>query len=183
MFMTIRVAAFALLLALGSGAGAQDEKGGPSLSTGGPESRPAKGAPDSPPQHQVIGPPNAGPVAVRGEAPSLPGASAETMPAKFSAENDAKDAHWWLDRGLALSPEQKQKIYALLARDGAQKGPGTQIFAEPSAELPLGTRVHEIPGELAAEIPYIKSFKYVVDQSKVVLVDSVNGTVAAVIGE
>jgi hypothetical protein len=150
---------------------------------GAPEEKRALGAPDSPPQHQVIGPPNAGPVAARGEGMDIPGASQETVPAKLSQENAAKDDHWWLDRGQDLTAEQKKAIYAQLARDGAQAGPGTQIFAEPSAEIPLGTKLYEMPQPLLAEMPHLQKFKYVVDQNKVVLVDPVNGTVAAVIAQ
>jgi hypothetical protein len=178
--MSRMVCALTTALALGTAAAMAQDKSGPVPTTGGPETQKAQGAPDSPPQHQVIGPPNAGPVAVRGDASPL-GSSTQTIPSTLSQENAARDAHWWLDRGLALSDEQKRKIYGQLARDGAQKGPGTTIFAEPSVELPLGTRFYEIPAELSAEVPYIKSFKYLVDQNKVVLVDSVNGVVAAVI--
>jgi hypothetical protein len=150
---------------------------------GGQEQAPAKGAPDSPPQHQVIGPPNAGPIAAKGNGPAVPGASSQTVPSNISTENNAKDEHWWLDRGLALSAEQKQQIYKTLARDGAQAGAGTGIFAEPSAVVPTEAKLHEVPKELAAAIPYIEDFKYVVSQNKVVLVDPVNGVVAAVIGQ
>jgi hypothetical protein len=41
--------------------------------------------------------------------------------------------------------------------------------------------LYEIPKDLAGQIPYIENFKYVVDQNRVVLVDTVNGVVAAVI--
>jgi hypothetical protein len=147
----------------------------------GPETVPAQGAPDSPPQDQVIGPPNAGPVPARGDGLDIPGASAQTAPAKHSPENAAKDDHWWLDRGQDLTAEQKQAIYAQLARNGAQAGAGMQIFAEPSAVVPYDAKLYDMPRELAAQIPSIDEYKYVVDQNKVVLVDSVNGTVAAVI--
>jgi hypothetical protein len=150
--------------------------------TGGPETRRALGAPDSPPQHQVIGPPNAGPVTLRGDGLDIPGASAETAPAKLSPANNAKDEHPWLDRGLALSDEQKKKIYGQLARDGAKSGAGMAIFAEPAAVVPMDARLYEVPAALASEIPYIKDFKFVVDQNKVVLVDPDNNTVAAVLG-
>lgn len=170
-----------LLLASVAFATAQEDKSQNSSKP--PEATPAQGSPDSPPQHQVIGPPNAGPVAARGDGIDLPGASSQTYPALLSPENDARDAHWWLDRGLALTDEQKRTIYRQLARDGAQAGAGVRIFAEPSAVVPPDARLHEIPRELAAQIPYIGDFKYVVEQNKVVLVDPVNSDVAAVIEE
>ncbi|HEY7457862.1 MAG TPA: hypothetical protein VH765_03835 [Xanthobacteraceae bacterium] len=178
--------ALALLVALGAGSGGAlaqgtDKAQQEAQKQGGPETRPAQGAPDAPPQHQVIGPPSAGPVAATGDGLALPGASPQTAPAKFSTENASKDDHWWLDRGQDLTAEQKRAIYAQLARNGAQSGPGMQIFAEPSAEIPLGTKLYEIPKDLAGQIPYIENFKYVVDQNRVVLVDTVNGVVAAVI--
>jgi hypothetical protein len=187
------IGALALMVALAGGVAAQTQQPEKSQQTeqqqsgetlkkgGGPETVKAEGAPDSPPQHQVIGPPNAGPVPLRGDGLDLPGASAQTAPAKHSAANAAKDDHWWLDRGQDLTDEQKQAIYAQLARDGAKAGAGMQIFAKPSAEIPLGAKLYDMPQNLAAKIPYVEDFKYVVDQNKVVLVDPVNGTVAAVI--
>jgi hypothetical protein len=160
-----------------------DRAEGEAKAKGGQEQVPAKGAPDSPAQHQVIGPPNAGPIAAKGNGPAIPGASPQTEPSNASSENNAKDEHWWLDRGLALTAEQKQQIYKTLARDGAQAGAGTGIFAEPSAVVPTEAKLYEVPKELAAAIPYIEDFKYVVSQNKVVLVDPVNGVVAAVIGQ
>ena len=185
---SVRSSTLAIILTLAAvGAIAQaqspDRAESEAKAKGGQEQAPAKGAPDSPPQHQVIGPPNAGPIAAKGDGPTVPGASSQTVPSNISTENNAKDEHWWLDRGLALSAEQKQQIYKTLARDGAQAGAGTGIFAEPSAVVPTEAKLHEVPKELAAAIPYIEDFKYVVSQNKVVLVDPVNGVVAAVIGQ
>ena len=185
---SVRSGAFAIILALATGsaltqAQSPDRAESEAKAKGGQEQAPAKGAPDSPPQHQVIGPPNAGPIAAKGEGPAVPGASPQTVPSTVSTENAAKDEHWWLDRGLALSPEQKQQIYKTLARDGAQAGAGTGIFAEPSAVVPTEAKLYVVPKELAAAIPYIEHFKYVVSQNKVVLVDPVNGVVAAVVGQ
>jgi hypothetical protein len=184
----IQGSALALLVALAAASAAAqaqspDRAEGEAKAKGGQEQAPAKGAPDSPPQHQVIGPPNAGPIAMKGEEPAGPGASPQTVPSTVSTENATKDEHWWLDRGLALSPEQKQQIYKTLARDGAQAGAGTGIFAEPSAVVPADAKLYVVPKELAAAIPYIEHFKYVVSQNKVVLVDPVNGVVAAVVGQ
>lgn len=183
-----RSSTLAIILALAAGgaiaqAQSPDRAESEAKAKGGQEQVPAKGAPDSPAQHQVIGPPNAGPIAAKGEGPAVPGASSQTIPSTVSTENTAKDEHWWLDRGLALSAEQKQQIYKTLARDGAKAGAGTGIFAEPSAVVPTEAKLYEVPKELAAAIPYIEDFKYVVSQNKVVLVDPVNGVVAAVIDQ
>ena len=185
---SVRNSALAIILAFAAGtavaqAQSPDRAEPEAKAKGGQETQPAKGAPDAPPQHQVIGPPNAGPIANRGEGPVVPGASMETVPATMSEENNKKDEHWWLDRGLALSPEQKQQIYRTLARDGAKAGAGVGIFAEPSAIVPTEAKLYEVPKELAAAIPYIEDFKYVVAQNKVVLVDPVNNVVAAVIDQ
>jgi hypothetical protein len=179
------LAALVVLAAAIAGGQAQspDRAEAEAKAKGGQEQVPAKGAPDSPAQHQVIGPPAAGPIAVRGDEPSIPGASSQTVPSTISSENAAKDQHWWLDRGLALSAEQKQQIYRTLARDGAKAGAGTGIFAEPSAVVPTEAKLHEVPKELGSAIPYIEDFKYFVSQNKVVLVDPVNGVVAAVIDQ
>lgn len=107
----------------------------------------------------------------------------ETTPAKHSPVMAERDAHWWLDRGQALTPEQKRTIYARLARDGAQAGSGVKVFAEASAIVPPEAELREIPKQLTTEIPYIEDFRYLVEENQVVLVDPVNHNVAAVIGE
>jgi hypothetical protein len=174
-----RIILLAVVLA-GSISTAIAQEGGPRETAKRSQVMPAQASPDTPPQHQVIGPPNAGQLPARGE---LPGASPGTYPSTLSMANAARDAHWWLDRGLALTDEQKRTIYRTLARDGAQAGAGVRIFAEPSAVVPPDARLHEIPRDLAGQIPYIGDFKYVVEQNKVVLVDPVNSDVAAVIQE
>jgi hypothetical protein len=185
---SVRSSALAIILAVAAGsavaqAQSPDRAESEAKAKGGPETERAKGAPDSPPQHQVIGPPNAGPITARGNGPAVPGASPQTTPSTISSENNAKDEHWWLDRGLALTAEQKQQIYRTLARDGAQAGAGIGIIAEPSAVVPTGAKLHEVPKELATAIPYVEEFKYFVSQNKVVLVDPKNGVVAAVIDQ
>src|SRR5690606_2470980 len=47
----------------------------------------AQGGQGHPVPLQTIGPPNAGPLAVRGDGLELPGATAQTAPAKFSQKN------------------------------------------------------------------------------------------------
>ena len=65
---------------------------------------------------QPVSPPNPAqigeePPAAPGQAPHFYAPTDQLAPAKESQINAEKDKRWWLDRGTALSDEQKQKIH------------------------------------------------------------------------
>ena len=117
-------------------------------------------------------------------ATDIPGASAQTMPSTISAENAAKDKHPWLDRGAALSADQKQLIYRSIANkidtDNASKA---KIYGVVSEALPYSVVPQDLPADVTAKIPGIQDLKYVKANNQVLLVNPPNNTVAAVIAQ
>jgi hypothetical protein len=71
---------------------------------------------------------------------------------------------------LQLTPVQRRTIYRTIVRERV-------VPAEPTIEYRIGTRVPEqvrlysVPREIAVEVPEIRSYKYMVVNNRVVLVD------------
>ena len=63
----------------------------------------------NPKSDQVVGPPNAGPVPLRGDGLDLPGASPQTVPSKFSERIAAQDDMAIMARPVNLSDEQRPR--------------------------------------------------------------------------
>jgi len=134
-------------------------------------------------------PPVQNPAQVGEDPPAAPGKGTpiykqtdQVAPAKESQINTAKDKQWWLDRGTAVSDEQKRKIHQSIASRSENRIPASKdIHAEASAVLPAWVVLNELPDELRAEIPYIRDFKFVLTENKVLLIDPVGRAVAMVI--
>ena len=71
---------------------------------------------------------------------------------------------------LQLTPVQRRTIYRTIVRERV-------VPAEPTVEYRIGSRVpdsirlYSVPREVAVEVPEIRSYKYMVVNNRVVLVD------------
>jgi hypothetical protein len=79
---------------------------------------------------------------------------------------------------LQLSPVQRRTIYRTIVRERVAP-------ARPTVEYRVGTRVPEsvqlysVPQEVAVEVPAIRSYKYMVVNDRVVLIDPATSEVVA----
>ncbi len=79
---------------------------------------------------------------------------------------------------LALTPAQRQTVYRTIVRERVQP-------AQPTVEYRVGMRVPEsarlyvVPQEVAVEVPAVKTYKYMMVNNRVVLVDPVTSEVVA----
>ena len=77
---------------------------------------------------------------------------------------------------LQLTPVQRRMVYRTIVRDRV-------VPAEPTIEYRVGDRVpdrvrlYSVPQEVAVEVPAIRSYKYMVVNNRVVLVDPVTSQV------
>jgi hypothetical protein len=147
----------------------------------------AQGPLNNPKEGMVVPVPPSGGTKTDGKdaaATDLPGASAQTMPSTISAENAAKDKHPWLDRGTALSADQKQLIYRSIANKlDTDKASKAKIYGVVSEVLPDSVVPQDLPADVTAKIPEIQDLKYVKANNQVLLVNPPNNTVAAVIAK
>jgi hypothetical protein len=144
----------------------------------------AKGGVGNPAPAQTVGPPNAGPVPVRGDGMELPGASAQTVPAKFSEKKAELAEYSIMGYPLALDDQQKQAIWQAIGGQQAKttaSAEGKTVFAEAGVFLPDNVDAQPLPDQLNTQIPLLRGLKYVKVDDKVLLVAPSNGIVRGVI--
>lgn len=83
---------------------------------------------------------------------------------------------------LQLTPVQRRTVYRTIVRERVEA-------ARPTVEYRVGTRIPEsvqlysVPQEVAVEVPSIRSYKYMVVNGRVVLVDPATSEVVAELAE
>jgi len=146
---------------------------------------PAQVAPGEP---KSVAVPQTGPALVNG-ALAAPGAdpNAQTVPAKFSAKNDAEDHMPIIAFTFKnLSDAQKRAIVDSVknAKTAPPQGSAPpEAYAKPSMQLPASAEVRPLPDAVTAQIPETKGYYYSTLGDKVLLVAPANMTVVAVLGE
>lgn len=102
---------------------------------------------------------------------NVPGAPADsqTVPAKFSARNDALDQKPILTMRLRLTDEQKRKIIESVK---SANQPVQASTAKPADELAWTVKVHDLGA--SASDPVLKDLKYVRTKDRILLVDAPN---------
>ena len=71
---------------------------------------------------------------------------------------------------LELTPVQRRTIYRTIVRERVAPAEPT-IEYRGGARLPDSVRLYSVPQEVAVEVPAIRSYKYMVVNNRVVLVD------------
>jgi hypothetical protein len=146
----------------------------------------AKGGVGNPAPAQTVGPPNAGPVPLRGDGMEVPGATEQTAPAKVSQKNADLAEYSIMGYPVQLNDEQKHAIWQAVGGEQAKdtaSAKGKTIFAEVGVFLPDNVDAQPLPDQLNAQIPQLRGLKYVKADEKVLLVAPSNGIVRGVIEE
>jgi hypothetical protein len=130
---------------------------------------------------QVVGPPNAQ-EPTRGAGMQVPGASSQTIPAKFSEAKADLAEGTIMGYPLQLNDQQRSAIWKALAeRDTTDSARGKTIHEEPGVFLPPLVQGQEFPSGLTSEIPLLQGKKYVKTESKILIVQPANGIIRGVI--
>ncbi len=110
-------------------------------------------------------------------AEPIPGATGQTTPAKFSAENAAKDAIPLTVNDLGLSDADKRAIVQALAQDRAPasttgSASGNAVTPpQPGSSLSEFFELRDFPAALTDQLPALKNHKYVALADRVLLVN------------
>lgn len=140
-----------------------------------------QGGQGTPKPSQSIGPPNAQ-EPLRGEGFNVPGASAQTVPAKFSTEKADLAEYSIMGYPLQLNDQQRSAIWKSLAeRDMTESARGKTVHEEAGVFLPPLVQGQEFPSGLTGEIPELRGMKYVKVEDKVLIVQPANGIVRGVV--
>jgi hypothetical protein len=186
----LRTAAVALIaggigLAAAQKAPAEDN---PSASAQNTQQRDAQNPAPAPAAPAAPAEPKSDPAFVNG-ALAAPGAdqNASTVPAKFSAKNDAEDHLPILAFTFKnLSDAQKRAIVASVkdAKTAPPKGGAPpEAYAKPSMQLPSSADLRALPDAVTQQMPEMNGYRYSTIGDKVLLVEPQNYTVVAVLGE
>jgi hypothetical protein len=71
---------------------------------------------------------------------------------------------------LELTPVQRRTIYRTIVREHATSA-GPTVEYRVGAPVPDSVQLYSVPREVAVEVPAIRSYKYMVVNNRVVLVD------------
>jgi hypothetical protein len=108
------------------------------------------------------------------------GATGQTMPAKFSAENDALDKIPIMAR-LPLTADQARMVRDSLAAS-SEPDAGTAAVG-PATELPADVAIHDLPGNVTEQVPALKGYKFAKLADKIVIVSAPNRVVVGEIAK
>jgi hypothetical protein len=140
-----------------------------------------KAGKEEPSSHSPSAPPaNA---ALWNGALAVPGANpdSQTVPAKFSAKNDADDKlSTWGYTFKHLSETQRRAIYQAIKKDGTAAPDATAALG---MHVPATVELKPLPNELTGQIPDAKDYRYATTQTKVLLVNPLNRVVVGVIAQ
>jgi len=79
---------------------------------------------------------------------------------------------------VELTPVQRQTIYRTIVRERVSPAPPTVTY-QVGARVPDTVELYSIPQEVAVEVPAVRSYKYMVVNGRVVLVDPATSEVVA----
>jgi hypothetical protein len=180
----LRTAA-ALTLALLGGVGFAAAQ---SQTTQQPEAKdptPAQVAPAKPKAETA---PQTGPAFVNG-ALDAPGAdkNASTVPAKFSAKNDAEDHLPLMAFTFKNLSDEQRRVIVQGVKDAKTAAPNgaanPDFYANVGVQVQSAVDLRALPDEVTAKIPQTRAYRYTTVGDKVLLVEPANRTVVAVIKE
>jgi hypothetical protein len=93
--------------------------------------------------------------------------------AKFNREADADDQKPTMAHALALTDEQRRFISSSISGKGQPSGQ-PDFKPEVAALMPQSAKPQDLPGDIAAKMPWVAPYKYALIEDKILLVDPVN---------
>jgi hypothetical protein len=81
------------------------------------------------------------------------------------------------ERPLTLSPEQRTTVYRTIRQREVAPSAGVEVSI--GARVPGTVELYDVPQSVAVEVPAVRSYKYMVVNNRVVLVDPATSTIVA----
>jgi hypothetical protein len=79
---------------------------------------------------------------------------------------------------VQLTPVQRQTVYRTIVRERVNPAPPTVTY-EVGTRVPANVQLYSVPESVAVEVPAVKTYKYMVVNGRVVLVDPATSEVVA----
>lgn len=80
---------------------------------------------------------------------------------------------------LQLTPVQRQTVYRTIVRERVVAPPRSTVEYRVGTRIPVSAPLYAVPQEVAVEVPAIRSYKYMVVNGQVLLVDPATSEVVA----
>jgi Protein of unknown function (DUF1236) len=80
---------------------------------------------------------------------------------------------------LVLTPVQRQTIYRTIVREPAVEAPPPTVEYRVGTRVPQTVRLYPVPHDVAVEVPAVRTYRYMVVNHQVVLVDPATSEVVA----
>jgi hypothetical protein len=81
------------------------------------------------------------------------------------------------ERPLMLSPEQRTTVYRTIRQREVAPSAGVEVRV--GGRVPGTVQLYDVPQSVAVEVPAVRSYKYMVVNNRVVLVDPATSTIVA----
>lgn len=81
------------------------------------------------------------------------------------------------ERPLMLSPEQRTTVYRTIRQREVAPSAGVEVSV--GSRVPGTVQLYDVPQSVAVEVPAVQSYKYMVVNNRVVLVDPATSTIVA----
>lgn len=78
---------------------------------------------------------------------------------------------------LQLTPAQRQTIYRTIVREPVVEAPPPTVEYRVGMRVPHTTRLYQVPKSVTVEVPAIRTYKYMVVNHRIVLVDPASSEV------
>ena len=75
------------------------------------------------------------------------------------------------ERPLALTPVQRQTIYRTIVQEPVVEAPPPTVEYRVGMRVPPSARLYTVPQSVVTEVPAVRTYKYMVVNHRVVLVD------------
>jgi len=117
------------------------------------------------------------------EQPAVPGTVITEQPA-VSETIITREPTPVVRQRVELTPVQRSTIYRTIVRERpVVAAPAGVATVQIGAPIPAGAQLYAIPDTVAVEVPAVRSYKYMVVNNRVVLVDPATSTVVSEIVE
>ena len=80
---------------------------------------------------------------------------------------------------LQLTPVQRQTVYRTIVRERAVQQVAPTVEYRVGTRIPANAQLYTVPQSIAVEVPAIQSYRYMVVNNRVMLVDPVTSEVVA----
>jgi hypothetical protein len=83
------------------------------------------------------------------------------------------------EQPLALTPVQRQTIYRTIVQEPVVEAPPPTIEYRVGMRVPPSTQLYAVPQSVVTEVPSVRTYKYMLVNHRVVLVDPATSEVVA----